>query len=82
MSNKQEIFENVKTLIVDRFGVAEDSVTEEMTFEDLGADSLDIVEFVMELEDQYSIEFEDEKIEKLNNIKDAVDYIDQLKNNQ
>ncbi|MGF3112196.1 acyl carrier protein [Facklamia sp. P9177] len=76
---KTETFEKVKTLLVEHFDLTEDQVTENLTFEDLGADSLDMVEFVMEIEEEFDIEFEDEKIEKLSDIKDAVSYIDQLR---
>ncbi|MGF3072160.1 acyl carrier protein [Facklamia sp. P12945] len=76
---KTETFEKVKTLLVEHFDLTEDQVTENLTFEDLGADSLDMVEFVMGIEEEFDIEFEDEKIEKLSDIKDAVSYIDQLR---
>lgn len=76
---EKSTFETVKEMIVDRFGVQEDKVVPEMTFEDLGADSLDVVELVMELEDVFDIQFADEKIENLNNIGEAVAYIDELK---
>ncbi len=72
-------FETVQKLIVDKFGVTKEAVTPQMTFDDLGADSLDVVEFVMEVEDQFGIEFEDDRIESLTNIQGAVDYIDELK---
>lgn len=78
MSDKESILNVVREMIVDRFGVQEEKVTEEMTFEDLGADSLDVVELVMELEDHFNIQFDDEKIEELNNIGDAVKYIEEL----
>ncbi|MHB0808934.1 MAG: acyl carrier protein [Facklamia hominis] len=79
MSQENTSFEYIKSLIAEHFDIInEEIITETMTFDDLGADSLDVVEFVMELEDHYGIEFEDEKMEELNNIKDAVDYIDQL----
>ena len=78
MTQEQSIFERVQEMIVDRFGVQEDKVTAEMTFEDLGADSLDVVELVMELEDTFNIQFDDDKIEELKNIGDAVTYIEQL----
>lgn len=78
MSQENTSFEYIKSLIAERFDINEEIITETMTFDDLGADSLDVVEFVMEFEDHYGIEFEDEKMEELNNIKDAVDYIDQL----
>lgn len=79
MAQEPTTFEKVKEMIVDRFGVQEDKVTAEMTFDDLGADSLDVVELVMELEDTFNIQFDDDKIEELKNIGDAVTYIEQLK---
>lgn len=79
MTQEQTILEKVKEMIVDRFGVQEDKVTPIMTFDDLGADSLDVVELVMELEDTFNVQFEDDKIEQLSNIGDAVDYIEELK---
>ncbi|UUX34093.1 acyl carrier protein [Fundicoccus culcitae] len=78
-TNNEETFAIVQKMIVERFGVQADKITEEMTFDDLGADSLDVVELVMELEDRFGVQFEDEKIEELNNIGDAVQYIDQLR---
>lgn len=79
MSEETSTFTTVKEMIVDRFGVKEDRVTEEMTFDDLGADSLDVVELVMEIEDRFNIQFDDDRIESLNNIGDAVRYIDELR---
>ncbi|MDO4432455.1 MAG: acyl carrier protein [Aerococcaceae bacterium] len=78
MSTEHTVFEQVKEMIVDRFGVPSDKVTPQMTFSDLGADSLDVVEFVMELEDRFMIQFDDEKIEQLENVGDAVQYIEAL----
>ena len=49
-----------------------------MTFEDLGADSIDVFELIMELEDTFSVQFEDSRIEALKNVGDVVTYIDQL----
>lgn len=72
-----ETFETVKKIIVERFGVDEERVTKEMTFkEDLGADSLDIVELVMEMEDVFGTEISDEDAENINTVGDAVTYID------
>ncbi|TLQ38481.1 acyl carrier protein [Ruoffia tabacinasalis] len=79
MSENQNTLNTVREMIVDRFGVQEDKVNSEMTFEDLGADSLDVVELVMELEDQFNIQFDDERIEELSTVGDAVRYIDELK---
>lgn len=79
MTANNETFEIVQKMIVERFGVQEEKVTEKMTFDDLGVDSLDVVELVMELEDRFGVQFEDEKIEELNSIEDAVQYIEQLR---
>lgn len=79
LSENQNTLNTVREMIVDRFGVQEDKVNAEMTFEDLGADSLDVVELVMELEDQFNIQFDDERIEELSTVGDAVRYIDELK---
>lgn len=79
MTVNNETFEIVQKMIVERFGVQEEKVTEKMTFDDLGVDSLDVVELVMELEDRFGVQFEDEKIEELNSIEDAVQYIEQLR---
>lgn len=78
MATTKSVFEIVRDMIVDRFGVQEESVTPTMTFSDLGADSLDVVELVMELENHFEVTFEDEKIEQLANVGDAVQYIETL----
>ncbi len=63
-------------IIVDRLGVDEADVTLEASFkEDLGADSLDVVELVMELEDEFDMEISDEDAEKIATVGDAVNYI-------
>lgn len=72
----EEIFEKVKNIIVDQLGVAEASVTLEASFiDDLGADSLDIVELVMALEEEFDIEIPDNDAEKVVTVQDVVDYI-------
>ena len=78
MGTKENVFEIVKEMIIDRFDVQEESVTPTMTFNDLGADSLDIVELVMELENRFEVTFDDDKIEQLDNVGDAVQYIETL----
>lgn len=73
-------YEQVATLIVDRFGVEESSVTPEMSFtDDLGADSLDVVELVMELEDNFGIQISDDDVEDIKSVGDIVKYIDDNK---
>ncbi|MFZ5814490.1 MAG: acyl carrier protein [Bacillota bacterium] len=71
-----DIFEKVKAIIVDQLGVEEEEVTLESSFiEDLGADSLDIVELIMALEEEFEIEVPDEDAEKLTTVGAAVQYI-------
>lgn len=73
-----EIFSRVKSIIVDRLGVEESKVTLEATFkDDLGADSLDVVELIMELEDEFDLEISDEDAAKIATVGDVVTYIEQ-----
>lgn len=68
--------ERVKKLICDQLGVKEDQVKDEASFvEDLGADSLDTVELVMALEEEFETEIPDEEAEKITTVKQAIDYI-------
>ena len=67
----------VKQIIAEKLGVSEDKVTPQASFvDDLGADSLDQVELIMALEDEFDMEIPDEEAEKLKTVKDALDYID------
>jgi acyl carrier protein len=71
-----EIFDKVKDVIVDQLNVDEEDVTEDATFvDDLGADSLDIVELVMALEETFGISIPDEDAESIKSVGDAVSYI-------
>lgn len=71
-----EVFEKVKAIIVEQLGVAEASVEMESSFiDDLGADSLDIVELVMALEEEFDIEIPDADAEKVVTVNDVVEYI-------
>jgi acyl carrier protein len=68
--------EKVKQIIVEQLGVEESEVTASASFQDdLGADSLDIVELVMAFEEAFDIEIPDEDAEKIKTVKDAVDYV-------
>jgi acyl carrier protein len=70
------IADKVKSIIVEQLGVDEEEVTLDASFtEDLGADSLDIVELVMAFEEEFGIEIPDEEAEKIINVREAVDYI-------
>lgn len=70
------IFEKVKEITVDKLGVDEEEVTLSSDFRsDLGADSLDLFEFVMELEDEFDIEISNEDVEAIKTVEDAVNYI-------
>jgi acyl carrier protein len=71
-----EVVERVTKIIIDRLGVDEAEIKLEAKFkEDLGADSLDVVELVMELEDEFDMEISDEDAEKIVTVGDAVNYI-------
>ncbi|GAX90400.1 acyl carrier protein [Effusibacillus lacus] len=73
-------FDRVKKIIVDRLDVEESAVTLEASFkDDLGADSLDVVELVMELEDEFDMEISDEDAEKISTVGDVVKYIESHK---
>lgn len=72
----REIFDKVKNIVVEQLGVEEGQVTEEATFiNDLGADSLDIVELIMAFEEEFGLDIPDEDAEKISTVKDAVAYI-------
>ena len=74
--SSEDIFEKVKEIIVEQLGVAETSVTLEASFiDDLGADSLDIVELIMALEEEFDLEIPDADAEKVVTVGDVVDYI-------
>ena len=70
------IEEKVKQIIVEQLGVSEDEMTNSSSFvDDLGADSLDLVELVMALEEEFDQEIPDEEAEKIQTVQDAVDYV-------
>ena len=74
--SSEEVFDKVKEIIVEQLGVAENAVTEEASFiDDLGADSLDIVELIMALEEEFDMEIPDADAEKVVTVGDVVEYI-------
>ena len=74
------VADSVKTIIAEQLGVEASEATPEASFtEDLGADSLDIVELVMAFEEEFEIEIPDEDAEKIGTVKDAVSYIEKAK---
>ncbi|MBO6179009.1 MAG: acyl carrier protein [Selenomonadaceae bacterium] len=75
-----ETFEKVRDIVVEQLGVEADEVQIGSTFiDDLGADSLDIVELIMAFEEEFNIEIPDEAAEKIKTVQDVVNYIDQNK---
>jgi len=75
-----ETADRVKKIVVEHLRVEADKVTEDASFiDDLGADSLDIVELVMAFEEEFGVEIPDDAAEKISTVKDAIDYIEQNK---
>lgn len=73
-------FDKVRDIVVEQLGSEADEVTLESTFiDDLGADSLDIVELIMAFEEEFNVEVPDEAAEKIKTVQDVVNYIDQNK---
>ena len=71
-------FDRVKKVVVEQLEAAEDEVTPQASFvDDLGADSLDVVELVMGLEEEFDVEIPDEDAEKITTVQEAVNYIDE-----
>ncbi|HEU0193749.1 MAG TPA: acyl carrier protein [Gaiellales bacterium] len=74
--NREEALERVRAILVEQLGVDEEQVTEDASFQgDLDADSLDLVELIMELEDQFGLKISDEDAQKISTVGQAVDYV-------
>ena len=75
-ASREEVYERVKEVLTEQLGVDENEITEEASFqEDLDADSLDLVELIMELEDQFGIKISEEDAQKIQTVDQAVDYV-------
>lgn len=77
--NKADTYEKVVAIIADKLKIDKKTINEESTLLDLGADSLDLVEIIMKLEEQFGIEINDEDADKLHNVLSVVDYVHMLR---
>ncbi|MBD3231895.1 acyl carrier protein [Candidatus Dependentiae bacterium] len=73
--SKEDTFQKVVDIISDKLNIPVENIQVEATFQDLGADSLDIVEMIMSFEEMFGIEIKDEDAEKIKSVQDAIDHI-------
>ena len=74
-----DVYEKVKAIVIDQLGVDEEEITATTTFQSLNADSLDIVELVMALEEEFNLDIADEEVENIQTIADVVKYVTKSK---
>lgn len=80
MAQEQEILGKVREMVASQLGKSEDEITLESSFiEDLGADSLDLVELIMSMEDEFGLEISDEDAETIITVQDAINFISERK---
>jgi acyl carrier protein len=80
MAQEQEILSKVRAMVASQLGKSEDEITLESSFiEDLGADSLDLVELIMSMEDEFGLEISDEDAESIITVQDAINFISERK---
>jgi len=75
--DREETFVTITKIVADKLGIEKSKVTMNSTFQDLGADSVDLVEIIMRLEEQFGMEINDEDAEKMEHMSQVVDYIQQ-----
>ena len=75
----EDTFSKVATTVADKLSIDKNRITKDATLSDLGADSLDLVEIIMKFEEQFGIEINDEDAEKLHNVQEVVDYVQNLR---
>jgi acyl carrier protein len=76
LKGNMNMFEKVKEIIVDQLSISDaDMITAETTLEDLGADSLDLVEVIMAIEDEFDVQIKDEDLESIKSVGDLINYI-------
>ncbi len=76
---KQDTTQKIMALIAEKLNIDQSMVKAEVMLQDLGADSLDMVEIIMKLEEQFSIEINDEEAEKLTNVQEVINYVHVLR---
>jgi acyl carrier protein len=74
-ASREEVFERVKEVLTEKLGKEESEITEEASFEELEADSLDLVELIMDLEDEFDIKIPDDDARQITTVGQAVDYV-------